>query len=97
MTNSTATVRVLIPLALREHTGGIEEIGAEGATIGAVIDSVLTEHPSMRRQIFDDSGALRGYVNIYLNEDELRTLSNGSHTPLQPGDTIMIVPSIAGG
>ena len=97
MTNSTAAVRVLIPLALREHTGGIEEIGAEGETIGTVIDSVLAEYPSLRRQVFDDRGALRGYVNIYLNEDEFRTLSNGARTQVQAGDTIMIVPSIAGG
>ena len=90
-------IHVLLPLALRDHTSGREEIDVAGETITDALTDLVSRHPSLRRHLYDDSGELRGYVNVYLNDDEVRHLAHGGSTPVRPGDRLMIVPSIAGG
>jgi molybdopterin converting factor small subunit len=90
-------IHVLVPLALRDYVAGRDAVDVTGETVSAAIDELLQQHPALRRHLYDDSGALRGYVNIYLNDEEVRDLAAGGATSVQAGDTLMIVPSIAGG
>ena len=90
-------IHVLLPPALRDHTAGCDEVDVAGDTISAALSDLVSRHPLLRRHLYDDSGDLRGYVNIYLNDDEIRHLAEGARTAVAPGDTLMIVPSIAGG
>src|SRR6185312_12244250 len=88
--------KVLIPTALRQFTGKRDSVTAPGATVREVLDSLTAEHPELRKQIFTDEGKLRSFVNVYLNDEDIRYLSKEA-TALKDSDTISIVPSIAGG
>ena len=90
------TARIHLPLALRPEAGGAESIDVDCATVGDALASVATRHPTIARHIFDETGALRRHVNVFVNNAELRTL-NGDATRVRAGDEIHIVPSIAGG
>jgi len=89
-----ATVR--IPTPLRKLTGGLEEVQVQGATVGALLQSLEQAHPGIRERIFDDKGQVRRFVNIFANEEDIRFLQN-LDTPVKDGDEISIVPAIAGG
>jgi adenylyltransferase/sulfurtransferase len=88
--------KVLIPTPLRQFTGKRDSVSASGATVGDVLSALTTEFPDLRKQIFTDEGKLRSFVNVYLNDEDIRYL-NKSATPTGEGDTISLVPSIAGG
>lgn len=90
-------IHVLLPLALRDHTAGHDEVEVAGDTVTAALGDLVARHPALRRHLYADSGELRGYVNVFLNDDEVRALHEGESTRVQNGDTLMIVPSIAGG
>ena len=85
---------ILLPRALRDHVDGLTELQTTAPTVAAAIDEIIARFPVMRRHLFDDGGALRGFVRVYLNETDA---ADDLHTPVQAGDTIMIVPSVAGG
>ncbi len=87
---------VKIPPVLRSHTSGEKEISAQGADVGQVLRAVTAEHPATRSQLFSDDGQLNRYVNIYLNDEDVRVLA-GLDTPVEDGDTLMILPAMAGG
>jgi sulfur-carrier protein len=87
---------VKIPPVLRSSTGGAKEVEAEGATVGEVLRSLASQHPEMQSQLFSEEGGLNRYVNVYLNDEDVRVL-DGLDTPVQPGDTIVILPAMAGG
>ncbi len=89
-----ATVR--IPTPLRKLTAGLEEVTAEGATIGALLADLEKKHPGIRERIFDEKGQIRRFVNIFANEEDIRFLQN-LDTPVKDGDEVSIVPAIAGG
>lgn len=89
-----ATVR--IPTPLRKFTEGKEEVSAAGATIGEVLTSLETSFPGIKARICDESGAVRKFVNIYANEDDIRHLSD-LETPVKENDEVSIIPAIAGG
>jgi MoaD family protein len=89
-----ATVR--IPTPLRKLTAGQEEVQAEGATIGALLEDLDKKHPGIRERIFDEKGQVRRFVNIFANEEDIRFLQN-LDTPVKDGDEVSIVPAIAGG
>jgi molybdopterin converting factor small subunit len=91
------SARVQLPTALRDYTAGLAEIEVNATTVGAALALLATRHPSLRRHLYTDAGTLRGYVRVYLNDDDVRELAAGEATPLRSGDVIMIVPSIAGG
>lgn len=90
-------IHILVPLALREHTDGCDAVAVTGDTVMDALGDLVTRHPSLRRYLYADDGALRGYVNVYLNDDEVRSLTGGIASRVGAGDTLMIVPSIAGG
>ena len=89
-----ATIR--IPTPLRKLTQGKEEVTASGATIGALIAGLEAQYPGFKERICDDNGQVRRFVNIYLNDEDVRYLQKDA-TSVGDGDTISIVPSIAGG
>lgn len=91
-----AGTRIVLPGPLREHVDGATVI-AEGDTVLAALRNAARRFPRLRRHLFDDAGALRAYVNVYLNDADVRALEAGIDTRLRPDDTITIVPSIAGG
>ena len=88
--------KVLIPTPLRQFTGKQDAVSASGATVGEVLDALTAQFPDLRKQIFTDEGKLRSFVNVYLNDEDIRYLSK-SATPAKDGDTLSLVPSIAGG
>jgi molybdopterin converting factor small subunit len=87
---------VKIPPVLRSQTGGGTEVTAEGATVGDVLRAVVEAHPGMRSQLFADGGDLNRYVNVYLNDEDVRVLQ-GLETPVADSDTVVILPAMAGG
>jgi sulfur-carrier protein len=89
-----ATVR--IPTPLRKLTEGKEEVAATGATIGEVLSNLDRLYPGIKARICDDSGAVRKFVNIFANDEDIRFLKN-LDTPVKESDEISIVPAIAGG
>ena len=89
-----ATVR--IPTPLRKHTEGKEEVSADGATVGAVLDDLDKNYPGIKARICDDGGSVRKFVNIFANDEDIRYLSN-LETPVKDSDEISIIPAIAGG
>ena len=90
------SVTVRIPTPLRKLTGGADEVAVEGATIGALIDNLEAAHAGLKERLCDDSGEVRRFVNIYLNDEDVRFLQ-GRDTVLKDGDEVSIVPAIAGG
>jgi MoaD family protein len=89
------TITVRIPTPLRTLTGGEEEVRVEAATVRAAIDNLEKSHPGMKERLCDEKG-VRRFVNIYANDEDIRFLEN-LDTPLKAGDTLSIVPAIAGG
>src|SRR5580698_6038220 len=88
--------KILIPTPLRQFTGKQDSVTVPGATVGEVLNGLTAQYPDLRRQIFNDEGKLRSFVNVYLNDEDIRYLSK-TDTPATDGDTISLVPSIAGG
>jgi MoaD family protein len=89
-----ATVR--IPPVLRPKTGGQPQVEAGGDTVGEVLGGLTSEHPDTKAQLFGDDGDLNRYVNVYLNDEDVRVL-NGLDTAVKDGDTVVILPAMAGG
>jgi molybdopterin/thiamine biosynthesis adenylyltransferase/rhodanese-related sulfurtransferase/molybdopterin converting factor small subunit len=89
-------VTVSIPTPLRSFTAGKDTIELAGETVGQVLDGLLTAHAGLKRHLLQEDGRLRTFVNLYLNETDIRHLSSTA-TPVCPGDVLTIVPSIAGG
>lgn len=87
---------VHLPLALRDEVGGASSVDVDCATVADALDALSARHPTLRRHLFDETGALRRHVNVFVNDDDVRTL-DGVETSLAAGDQIHIVPSIAGG
>ena len=89
-------VKVRIPTPLRPMTGGKSEVETQASDIQAMIESLNGQFPGLKSRICDDAGEIRRFVNIYLNEEDIRFMK-GKDTPLKDGDQISIVPAIAGG
>src|SRR5256714_2970367 len=89
-------VTIAIPTPLRQFAGGQSEIQVNAATAGEALDQLTTTHAELRRHLFNDQNTLRNFVNVYVNDEDIRHV-NGADTPVKEGDTILIVPSIAGG
>jgi molybdopterin synthase sulfur carrier subunit len=87
---------VLIPAPLRRLTAGQTRVTVEAATVGELLDRLDAAHPGMRASLFDQTGALRAYINVFVNATEIRQAA-GLATPLQPGDEVTILPAMAGG
>src|SRR5438477_11914115 len=89
-------VTITIPTPLRQFAGRQSEIQVDAGTAGEALDQLTTTHTELRRHLFNDQNTLRNFVNVYVNDEDIRHV-NGPATPVKDGDTILIVPSIAGG
>ena len=87
---------VKIPPVLRASTGGEKEVAAEGGDVGEVLRSLAAQHPDTKGQLFGEDGSLNRYVNIYLNDEDVRVL-DGLETAVKGSDTLVILPTMAGG
>jgi adenylyltransferase/sulfurtransferase len=88
--------KVLIPTPLRQFAGKQDSVELAGATVGEVLSALTAQFPDLKKQIFNDEGKLRSFVNVYLNDEDIRYLKKND-TAVAPADTLSIVPSIAGG
>jgi molybdopterin synthase sulfur carrier subunit len=87
---------IRIPTQLRTLTGGAGEVEVEGATVGEALKALDAAHPGMAERLFDDSGGLRRFVNVFLADEDVRFL-DGLDTPVTEGQTLSVVPAVAGG
>ena len=90
------SLKVSIPTPLRRYTDGNGVIEVSGNSVASALDSLLEKYPVLKKQLYTDDGRLRSFVNVYLNDEDIRYLEKAD-TAVKPGDTISIVPSIAGG
>ncbi len=91
-----ATVKIRIPTPLQKITGGAGEIEGEGNDIKDVIDNLESKYSGFKERLYDEEGKLRRFINIYVNEEDIRFL-DGENTRLNDGDDISVIPAIAGG
>ncbi|MDQ3818130.1 MAG: molybdopterin-synthase adenylyltransferase MoeB [Acidobacteriota bacterium] len=89
-------VTIIIPTALRQYAGGSSEVEVEANTAGEALERLTSTHAELRKHLYNDQNRLRNFVNVYLNDEDIRH-AEGPETKVKDGDTIMIVPSIAGG
>ena len=87
---------IKIPPVLRAQTGGAAEVAADGSDVGAVLRSLASAHPGTQKQLFGEDGELNRYVNVYLNDEDVRVLE-GLGTAVAEDDMIVILPAMAGG
>ncbi len=88
--------QVRIPPVLRPSAGGQKNVDISGATVGEALTVLVTEYPALRSRLLDDEGGLNRFVNVFLNETDVRHLQ-ALDTPLGPKDTILLLPAMAGG
>ncbi len=88
--------KILIPTPLRQYVEKKDAVDVGGATVGEVLKALTGQYGDLRRQLFNDEGKLRSFVNVYVNDEDIRYMGKDA-TPVKDGDTISIVPSIAGG
>jgi molybdopterin converting factor small subunit len=87
---------VKIPPVLRSSTGGEKEVSLDGSSVGEVLRALAEQHPATESQLFSSEGQLNRYVNVYLNDEDVRVLE-GLDTSVGPDDTLVILPAMAGG
>jgi molybdopterin synthase sulfur carrier subunit len=90
------SIKVRIPTQLRTLTGGAGEVSVEGSTVGEVLKALDAAHEGFADRLFDDAGELRRFVNVFLADEDVRFLE-GLATPVSDGQTLSIVPAVAGG
>jgi molybdopterin synthase sulfur carrier subunit len=89
-------VEVRLPTVLRSQAGGRATVSVEGSTVGEVLRSLISQHPGMGEQVLNPDGSLHRFVNVYVNDDDVRYLS-ALDTPVKEGDEVSILPAVAGG
>jgi len=90
------SVIVRIPTTMRPIAGGSPQVQVEGATLSEVLDNLELAHPGFKDRLFDESGALRKFVNVFVADDDVRYL-DGVDTKVPDGETVSIIPAVAGG
>src|SRR5215831_4277641 len=88
--------KILIPTPLRPYTDKQDAVDASGATIGELLADLTKRHSGLKAHLYNEQGKLRSFVNVYLNDEDIRYLQK-EHTPVKSDDTISIIPSVAGG
>ncbi len=88
--------RILIPTPLRPYTDKKDAVEADGATIAELLSDLTAKHSGLKAHLYNEQGKLRSFVNVYLNDEDIRYLDK-EQTRVSPGDTISIIPSVAGG
>lgn len=89
-------IKIRIPTPLRSLTNNTDEVQVTGATLRAALDDLEARHPGMQTRLLNEKGALRPYINVFHNDEDVR-FAEGLDTPLTDGDELAIVPAIAGG
>jgi molybdopterin converting factor small subunit len=90
-------MNIHIPTPLRAYTGGQETVSIAGATVDAVFQQLTVVYPELKQHLFTPEGKLRSFVNVYLNDDDIRYLQDKEETAVKDTDELTIIPSIAGG
>ena len=90
------TVKVMIPVALRQFAGGSDTVELSGQKVGDVLKQLGDKYPDLRKHLFSDDGELRNFVNVFLNDENIRD-RDGQATDLKDNDELIIVPAVAGG
>jgi sulfur-carrier protein len=93
---STPLVDIRIPTIMRAHTGGQAKVQATGNTVGELFDDLLGRHPGIRSQVVTEEGLLHKFVNVYVNDDDVRYIGK-LDAPVKDGDVVSILPAVAGG
>jgi MoaD family protein len=88
--------KIHIPTPLRQYVGKQASVDVQGSTVGEAMNALVAQHPELRKHLYTEDGKLRAFVNLYLNDEDIRYLQKEA-TALKDGDNISIVPSIAGG
>lgn len=88
---------IYIPTPLRVYAGGKDEVEVSASTVSGALSELTTTFPELRKHLFNDEGKLRAFVNVYLNDEDVRYLPEKNETAVKTTDTLSIVPSIAGG
>lgn len=89
-------VNVYIPTPFRRHTGGQARVQIEAATVGELLQRLAREYPDLADRILDGTGGVQAYLNVFVNEEEIRSLQ-GLDTPLKGGEEVSLIPAMAGG
>lgn len=92
----TMSVEIIIPLVLRQYAENRDSVNLSGQNIGELLDNLMQKFPNMKKHLFSEDGQIRNFVNVYVNDDDIRYLEN-SETQLKEGDVISLIPSVAGG
>ncbi len=90
------SVTVRVPTTLRTLTGGAPEVAVDGGSVGEVLDALEVSHPGFKDRLLDEGGQLRRFVNVFVADDDVRFLQ-GLETPVPDGETLAIIPAVAGG
>ncbi|HEY0759717.1 MAG TPA: MoaD/ThiS family protein [Acidisarcina sp.] len=91
------SIKILIPTPLRVYAGGQDTVAVEAGTVGEVMAQLTILHPELKKHLYSEGGKLRSFVNVYLNDEDIRYLPESEATPVTPADVLSIIPSIAGG
>jgi len=89
-------ISVRLPTVLRPAAGGNTTVDVDGSSVGQVVNSLIAEYPSLESNLVDDEGAIRKFVNVYVNDEDIRYLQK-LETPVSEGDEVAILPAVAGG
>ncbi len=92
----TMSVKIIIPTPLRQYAENRDSVKLSGQNIGELLNNLMQKFPNMKKHLFSEDGQIRNFVNVYVNDDDIRYLENNA-TRLKEGDVISIIPSVAGG
>ncbi len=92
----TMSVEIIIPTPLRQYAENRDSVNLSGQNIGELLDNLMQKFPNMKKHLFSEDGQIRNFVNVYVNDDDIRYLENNA-TQLKEGDVISLIPSVAGG
>jgi adenylyltransferase/sulfurtransferase len=90
-------MKIHIPTPLRQYAGKQPTVDVRAATVREALAQLTTQHPDLKRHLYTDDGKLRAFVNVYLNDEDIRYLDGKENAPVKESDNLSIIPSIAGG
>jgi molybdopterin converting factor small subunit len=90
-------MKIFIPTPLRQYAGKKDAVDVRASTVQGALQELTSTHPDLKRHLYTEDGKLRAFVNVYLNDEDVRYLAQKESTPVKDGDNLSIIPSIAGG
>lgn len=94
---NSSNMKIFIPTPLRQYAGKQDAVEVHASTVNDALSKLTSTHPDLKRHLYTDDGKLRAFVNVYLNDEDVRYLASREQTPVKDGDQLSIIPSIAGG